>query len=331
MHLRSGVDPAEPKADRINAARRNAESSFPKVAQAWLAWRRKDWAEATYRKAAYVTEAYLTPLLRRQSIATLSTKDAARALAEIGAKAPTLAAKARQYLGGIVNFAILEGLRDDGRLLSLRGTVPRHEKGHIAAATDLAMVRKVTQIVHDYPVPVTRAALIVAMLTAQRPGVVAAMEWSEIDLDDATWSIPGGKMKTRHAHAVPLPPQAVELIRGMLAYTQGRQFVFPPLARQKTPHLHRDALSSALRSKGLQGAHATHGFRGMFRTVARERLNIDADVLEAQLAHAKRGEVQKAYDRTRFDDARRQAMDKWANYLEALRQTDKVVMLKKTG
>jgi hypothetical protein len=67
----------------------------------------------------------------------------------------------------------------------------------------------------------------------------------------------------------------------------------------------------------------------MFRTVARERLNIDADVLEAQLAHAKRGEVQKAYDRTRFDDARRQAMTKWADYLDELCRSDKVVPIRR--
>lgn len=43
--------------------------------------------------------------------------------------APDLAAKARQYLGGIVDFAIKKGLREDGRLLSLRGTVPTTRKG----------------------------------------------------------------------------------------------------------------------------------------------------------------------------------------------------------
>ena len=44
---------------------------------------------------------------------------------------------------------------------------------------------------------------------------------------------------------------------------------------------------------------------GMSRTVARERLGADIDVLEAQLAHAKKGDVQKAYDRTTFGDDRR--------------------------
>jgi hypothetical protein len=42
-------------------------------------------------------------------------------------------------------------------------------------------------------------------------------------------------------------------------------------------------------------------------------------VLEAQLAHAKRGDVQQAYDRTEFTDERRVAMQKLADYLDNLR------------
>jgi integrase len=267
--------------------------------------------------------------LCRQSITSLSTKQAAEALAAIPS---SLAVKARGYLGNIVRYAIREGLRDEGRLLDLKGALPRAEKGHIPAAVDLADVRKVATAVEHYPIPVTRGALRLTMLTAQRPGNVVAMEWEEIDLDAAEWSIPGEKMKARHAHIVPLSTQAVETLRGMLAYTDGARYVFPPLARQTTPHLHRDALSSALRRMGFQGQHATHGFRGMFRTVARERLNISADVLEAQLAHAKKDEIQKAYDRTAFLIERKDAVQQWADYLDALRTESKVVpLMRKTA
>ena len=51
---------------------------------------------------------------------------------------------------------------------------------------------------------------------------------------------------------------------------------------------------------------------------AAKRLGIDSDILESQLAHAKRGEVQAAYDRTTFTEARRDAMQKWADWLDEL-------------
>ena len=317
--LRDGIDPNAAKADKDAADKRVKQGAFPLVAEAWLEAMRPGWSEETYRKAALALNDYLIPKLRRVPIATLTSKQAAGALAGMP---PSLAIKGRGYLGRIVAYAMHNGLRDDGRVLSLRDVLVKSDKGHIPAAVDVADVRALVQAVAAYPIPVTRAALTLAMLTAQRPGNVVAMEWGELDLDAAEWALPAHKMKTGHAHLVPLSRQAVDTLRGMLAYTDGNAFVFPPLARQTTPHLHRDALSNALRKMGFQGKHATHGFRGMFRTVARERLGVPADVLEAQLAHAKKDEIQKAYDRTAFVKERAQVMQQWADYLDALRTLD---------
>ena len=314
--LRDGVSPNAAKAAKMEADKRAAGAAFPLVAKAWLERRRPDWAAETHRKAAYVVNTYLAPKLRRASITTLTSKQAADALGTIP---PALATKARGYLGQIVTYAMREGLREDGRLLSLRGAVPKAEKGHIPATIDVADARNLVQAIAAYPVPVTRNALTVAMLTAQRPGNVVAMEWAEVDLGAGEWTIPAAKMKTGHAHLVPLSRQAVEVLRAMLMYTEGSQYVFPALARQTNLHLHRDALSNALRKMGFQGKHATHGFRGMFRTMARERLGVAADVLEAQLAHAKKDEIQKAYDRTAFVKEREVVMQTWADYLDNLR------------
>lgn len=323
--IREGQDPSAVRIAKRESERRETKAAFPIVAKAWLASKKKSWAPETYRKAEYVVETYLEPKLRRRSITTLGTKDAAIVIEALAETAPTLASKARQYLGGIISYAIRQGLRDDGRLLSLRGTVPRHDKGHIPAATTPAEVKPLLLAIDAYPAPVLRAALTLASLTAMRPGIVASARWDEINLKSGEWHVDGHnvdgslRMKMGHAHIVPLPKQAIAVLLEMQAYSQGKEFVFPPLARQRTPHLHRDALSNALRRMGFQGKHATHGFRGMLRTVARERLGIDMDILEAQLAHAKKGDVQKAYDRTTFNDARRKVMQAWADYLDELR------------
>jgi len=319
--LRAGVDPSKDRQEARAALITAGDREFGKVAAEWLAQQKPGWAPETYRKATYVIDHYLSPLLKGADVATLATPEARRAIAAVAARAPALAQKARGHLGSVVEHAIHRGLREEGRMLSLRGAVPKHGKGHIAAATSPEEVRPLLAAIDAYDSPVTRAALLVAMLTTLRPGVVAGARWAEIDLRGAEWQVPAERMKTRHAHVVPLPRQAVAELEGMLKFTAGGEYVFPPLARQKSAHLHRDALSAALRRMGMQGVHATHGFRAMFRTVARERLAIPADVLEAQLAHAKRGDVQKAYDRTQFLDERKDAMQRWADYLDALRRS----------
>lgn len=326
--LRDGKDPGEARKAAKLASVQNKDAAFPAAANAWLEFKRKGWAPASYNKAKFVTDTYLIPALGRYSITTLNTKQAADVLEKMAVRTPTLAAKARQFLGGIVTHSIRQGLREDGRLLSLQGALPKHEKGNIPAATDPREIVALLKAIDAYPTPVTRAALKLAMLTAMRPGIVAAARWADIDLKNAEWSVPASMMKMRHAHIVPLPRQALTVLREMEGYTGGKDYVFPPLARQKSEHMHRDAMSNALRLMGFQGRHATHGFRGMLRTVARERLGVNADVLEAQLAHAKKGDVQKAYDRTTFNDERRRVMQAWADYLDNLKNGGKIILIK---
>ncbi|WP_232441085.1 tyrosine-type recombinase/integrase [Burkholderia ubonensis] len=314
--VRTGTDPVEHRREQAAARKRLTEGAFHLVAERWLAFKRKEWADETYRKAEFVIREYLSPPLRNKPVATLATPDIKPVLETIASHAPNLAAKARQYVGGIVTYAIQHGLRDDGLPLSLRGVIPRHKKGHIPAITKPGDIAPLVRAINSYRSPVTRAALQLTMLTALRPGVVASVPWEEINLQAAEWHIPAERMKTRHDHIVPLPKQAVVVLQELQTLTGKSHYVFPSPARQKTPHLHRDALSKALRDMGFQGKHSTHGFRGMLRTVGRERLGIDIDVLEAQLAHAKRGDVQKAYDRTTFDDERRRVMQEWADYID---------------
>lgn len=314
--LQGGADPLEQRKAGKAEELRASQGTFGAVCADWLAFKAKAWSPESTRKAEYVTRTYLLPTLKTKKIATLTSKEVGTVLKAMAADTPDLARKARQYVQGIVRHAIREELRDEGRLLDLSEIFGKTQSGHIPASTLPEEIVALLKAVRAYPTEVTRCALLMCAYTAQRPGMVAAMRWDEIAEESAEWRIPAERMKMRHAHIVPLPKQALELLTAMRAYTAARDYVFPPLARQKTPHLHRDALSNALRRMGFAGKHATHGFRSMLRTAGRERLGLDTDVLEAQLAHAKKGNVQKAYDRTTFGDARREGMQRWADYLD---------------
>jgi integrase len=185
--------------------------------------------------------------------------------------------------------------------------------------------------IDDHPNRVVRAALILAALTAMRSGVVASARWSEMDLDAGEWKIPGknsdgtNRMKTGQDFSASLPGQALVVLREMRERNMGSDYVFPPQARQNTPHLSRDALSKALRDMGFRWKHTIHGFRASLRTLGRERLGIDVDVLEAQLAHAPKSEVEAAYARVKFKNQRRAVMQSWADYLDDLKHSAKVI------
>lgn len=316
--LGRGIDPGAAKKATKAEAKRTTTATFERFARQWVELKSPGWAESTRRKAWLVVDSYLIPALGKRDVRDVSSADVLRVIRKMNSHAPALARKASRAAQAIIRHAIAEGAREDGRLLDLNlaDNLPKQDKGHYSAATTPADVKAVMDKVRGIGSEVTRAALLAVAYTAQRPGNVAAMRWCDVDTKASEWNIPAEFMKTGQPHTVPLSRQALVLIESMRAFTAGREYVFPPLARQATPHLHRDSLSKALREAGLQGKQTPHGLRATLRTVARERLGISADVLEAQLAHAKQGEVQSAYDRTGFVEERHRVMQTWADYLD---------------
>jgi integrase len=81
-----------------------------------------------------------------------------------------------------------------------------------------------------------------------------------------------------------------------------------------------NTVNVALRRLGFdKNAHSAHGFRSTARTLIVERLDVAPDVVEAQLAHMKSGPLGSAYDRAEFLQQRREVMQVWADYCDALR------------
>jgi integrase len=154
------------------------------------------------------------------------------------------------------------------------------------------------------------------------------MQWSALELDgDApTWTIPATEMKRNRyekqngrPHSVPLPSQALAVLAELRPLSGHGKYVFPSILGGGRP-MSENTVNTALRRLGYDKDTATaHGFRAMARTLMVERLNVNPDVIEAQLAHGKSGPLGAAYDRAEFMNQRRAMMQQWADYLDSLR------------
>ncbi len=71
-----------------------------------------------------------------------------------------------------------------------------------------------------------------------------------------------------------------------------------------------------------------HGFRAMARTMLAERLGVQDAVIEAQLVISVADSLGRAYNRTEFMEQRRDMMQRWADYLDSLRQGAHVIPFK---
>jgi len=135
-----------------------------------------------------------------------------------------------------------------------------------------------------------------------------------------------GRLKAKLSgipHIVPLAPQAVAVLRQLLKLTGKGRYVFPnPLSAERP--MSENAIITALRRMGFAKEVTGHGFRATARTILAERLDVPAELIEEQLAHAVSDSLGRVYNRTRFLAQRRQMMTTWANYLDRLRTGDEL-------
>lgn len=125
-------------------------------------------------------------------------------------------------------------------------------------------------------------------------------------------------MKMRVAHLVPLPTQAVAILREIQPLSGQGQYVFPGVVGRGRP-LSNTTVNAALRRLGYAGDEMTgHGFRAAARTILDEVLGFRPDIIEHQLAHSVRDPNGRAYNRTTHLPERRKMMQAWADYLDEL-------------
>jgi integrase len=207
----------------------------------------------------------------------------------------------------------------------LKARLTPRVKGHFAAITEPARFGELMRAIRAYKGgPLVRVALQLAPLLYQRPGNLRAMEWAELDLDGALWTIPSAKMKRtkkdkEHGlpHVVPLPVQAVALLRDLQALTGGGVYVFPGERSHDRP-LSDNSVRSALYALGFGKEQSWHGFRASARTMLVDELDADPLAIEANLAHAVKDANGRSYNRTQYIKKRFEQVQLWADYVDRL-------------
>lgn len=157
-----------------------------------------------------------------------------------------------------------------------------------------------------------------------RPGELRQAEWSEFDLEAATWTIPASRMKMRREHKKPLSGAAVDLIKELQSLTGGGPLAFPAVHTRQRP-MSENTLNAALRRMGYtKEEHTSHGFRSSASSLLNESGKWNPDAVEAELAHVGADQVRKAYHRATYWDERVRMAEWWAGELDRL-QGGKVV------
>jgi integrase len=338
--LAEGVDPSETRRAEKASRSEVVVNSFEAVAREWHATIHRAQVSSGHAARTLIRlEQDVFPWLGGLPVGEIKASQLLQAMRRIEARgAIETAHRALQACGQVFRYAIATGRAERDPTPDLRGALKPVLVQHMAAITDPKRVGDLLRAIGSYKgMPITRAALQLAPLVFVRPGELRKAEWIEFDLDAKQWRIPAARMKRTKqeklsgaAHAVPLARQAVAILRELQPLTGHGRYLFPSPRTGERP-MSDNGVLSALRRMGFPSDEMTgHGFRAMARTLLAERLNVDEAVIEAQLAHAVKDALGRAYNRTEFLEQRRKMLQMWADYLDKLREGAEIIPIKRS-
>lgn len=330
--LNAGADPSEAKRDAKRAGELKSETTFEKIARQW--W--QDWsANKAQRHAGYVLkrlEADAFPVIGSKSIGELTAPAFVSMAKRIEARgAADIARRVYQTCGQVMRYAVAHGLAERNPVADVKpGDVLKARQQVNFARIDVADLPTLVRKIMAYDGSVfTRMALQLMAITFVRTGELIGARWQEFDLAAAEWRIPGERMKSRREHVVPLSRQALEVLgylqeaHGNPERCTGAALLFPG-ERDHSKPMSNNTIIFALYRMGYRGRMTGHGFRGVASTVLNE-MGYRPDVIEAQLAHIEENRVRAAYNHARYIEERRELMQAWGTYLDAVKKSSDVI------
>jgi integrase len=333
----AGTDPVQQR--RVDKLMRSMDSAqtFEAVSREFYEVKKSSWSPLYAKRWMERLEKDLFPWIGSLPLGKISTPLLLQTLRRVeGRGANETAHTLRKNAGQVFRYGAQAGLCERNPAIDLHGALAPVAVKHMAAVLEPLQAGELMRAIHDYAgQTTTRAALILSAYLFQRPGNIRQMEWAWINEDAAMLTIPSMDMKRRLAekangrpHLVPLAPQALNVLNDLKPLTGHGRYVFPSLLTGERP-MSDNTVNTALRRLGYsKDEMSAHGFRAMARTIMAEKLNMPADVIEAQLAHKKSGPLGAAYDRAEYLAQRRAMMNAWADYLESLRVGAKVIPFK---
>jgi integrase len=303
---------ADPQSERV-ARRLRAAKTMSVVVNAYLASRAVVLRPSSLRVAKlYLAGPYFRSL-QAVGIADITQADIAACLTTIAREhSIQTAAAARRWLSTLFSWAIEEGWVTANPVAGTRKPVKYTMRERVLNGQELAAVLRASDQAGEFGTVVK----LLVLLGARRQEV-GSMRWSELDLAAGSWTLPSERAKNKRSHTVVLPKTALEILR---ALPRKRDAVFGET---------ENGFVSWGRSKAALDEQLPdlqpwrlHDIRRSVATGMAE-LGIAPHIVELVLAHAAHSSgVSGTYNRSRYPEEVRIALQRWDAHLQALPGTN---------
>lgn len=322
--LIEGIDPLAEKNTykprRVTTFKEVAEDAITRFAKAWTGPKQEPQWRSSLERYAY-------PILGQMHVASITPEHVRDVLEPIWVSKGPTAERVQTRIERILDFATVQKLRTGdnparlkGNLEHLLGKAEKVDK-HFAALPHSELVTFMAAL-RDRDGIMARAHEFL-ILTATRTSETAKATWSEIDLENGVWTIPGERMKKKQPLRVPLSKQAVALLKA-LPSSAASDYVF--IGDDPAKHITADFQKLRI----IMGRRdiTSHGFRSTFRDWVAEKTSYPDELAAKAQAHSDTNKVRAAYRRTDMFEKRVPMMQDWADYCDGRGEDGKVVSIR---
>lgn len=280
------------------------DRTFGAVAEAWIDKVAKP-KNSSWRLQERRLEMHVLPHWRERKIATLQRSDV-RDLLE-GIEGDVLPGRVFAIIKTVFRYALSRDWIDSSPVEGINRPTTDTARDRVLSMDEVKAIWNAAGLL-GFPFGQYIRTL---MLTAQRRTEVASMRWDDVDLDAATWIIPGKETKSHRTHLVPLPAPVVEMLKelprlGEFVFTHDGETHVSGYAKAKA------RLDSFIAATGADlSGWRLHDLR---RTAATHmvRLGVSEEVVGRVLNHAPKGVTAKVYALHTYAPEKRSALDRWA-------------------
>jgi integrase len=318
----AGQDPSMLKQEARRLSVAKTLNTFEGIANEWMSRNEKGkWTERYTQTVRHRLEKDIYPFIGKLPISDITTPRLALVIEAIEKRgAADVARRCLQYSRGIFAYAKVRGqIVHNPADIKASDILAPAIKGHFAAMEPKQLPDFLVNLYSNRArlFRQTQLAIEMMMLTFVRTGELIKAEWSEFDFKDNSWTIPACRMKMKRKHIVPLSAQVLKILAELRALNGHRKYVFPS---QRTPkeHMSNNAILVAIKRMGYGGIHTGHGFRALATTILLETLKYPMAIIDVQMAHAKKSDVEAAYNRAHYWDDRVKMMQDWSDFVEHL-------------
>jgi integrase len=281
---------------------------------------------STEREYRRILKGVDTRVWQDRPISQIAKRDVVDVIEAIDARgSPGASKRALVYLRKFFNWCAERDIIAAPPTDRIRSPHPEVRRDRVLAEDELRCLVRSLEAERSIFNPLFR----VMLLTGQRRGEVAGMQWPELrnlDSEYAVWEIPGHRTKNKHSHLLPLLPAVRGLLRflprvGSLVFTTTGDTPVSGFGKAKArvdtriDEIRRNADLAPIPPWTL------HDLRRTMVTVMNEKLGIAPHVVEAVVNHVSglaKADVAGVYNRALYFEERKRALLSWENYLASL-------------